>query len=50
MLHIHKTNLLTFLFYYNYSHKNNKSYMKNERIYSLIVSYLSQPNFQFLNE
>jgi hypothetical protein len=44
MLHTHKTNLLTFLFYYNYSHKNNK------RIYSLDDILPSQPSFHFLNE
>jgi len=50
MLHTHKANLLTFLLYYNYSHKNNQLYMKRGKIYFLDGILLSHPNFLFLSE
>jgi len=50
MLHTHKANLRTSLFYYNYSHKNNKLYMKKEKIYFVNNILPSHPNFHSLNE
>jgi hypothetical protein len=50
MLQTHKANLLTSLFYYNYSHNNNKLYMTKGKNFSLNNILPSHPNFHSLSE